>query len=93
MKLIVAFLVSNLLGVLYDFLYKMIFPYNIHKHKPYLYKLSDTFIQLLLNTFGSFLLSLRILRRINYITIRHLIRALIQIGIFLIFYEYLRLNF
>ena len=91
MKIILAFLVSNILGVLYDFLYKIIFPYNITKHKPYLNKASLTFIQVLLNTFVNFVLSLRILKGISFYRIRLLIRALIQVGIFMMFYEYLRI--
>ena len=89
MELILAFFISNILGVMYDYLYKIIFPYNIIKHKPYLDKASLTFIQIFLNTFANCVLSLRILKGISIYKIRQLIRTLIQIGIFIIFYEYL----
>jgi len=89
MTLLFAFLISNISGVVYDFLYKMTFPYYRHRHKPYLDRIGAVLIQLMLNTLVSFVISLRILRGINFYRIKSLIRALIQIGIMILFYEYL----
>ena len=84
MKLIFAFLISNILGVMYDYLYKIIFPHNVTEHKLYLNKLNETIIQLLLNTFVNTVISFRLLKGINYYRIKLLIRAIIQVGIFII---------
>ena len=88
MKLILAFFISNILGVIYDYLYKIIFPYNFTKHKLYLDKVGLTIVQLLLNTLVNVIISFRILKQFNYYRIKLLIRAIIQFGVFIMVYEY-----
>ena len=89
MNLILAFFISNILGVIYDFSYKIIFPHNSTKHKVYLNNLGHTIIQVLLNTFANTIIGFRILKGFTYHRILLLIRPIIQIGIFMMVYEYL----
>ena len=94
MNLILAFFISNILGVIYDYLYKIIFPYNITKHKFYVNNLRDTITQILFNTLVSAVLGLRAgfktLRiGINYYRMVILIRGIIHVVIFMTVYAYL----
>ena len=84
-----AFLISSSLGVLYDFLYKKVFPNDFVRHKLYLEKGSYIVFQLILNTLSASIIALRILRGVTFYKLQMLIRAAVQIGLMILIYQIL----